>query len=223
MIHRLLHTIMTAGIATIEDDITVLDDLFERNYVLEDSEVEAIKEYFLDHPPEIINGYARQDSNFPLIAITLATEGESETFLADDAGPVLDEDSPYINSDIASAIWSHTYNFLVYTDHPDITVYYYEIVKMILLGGFPVLIDDGCFDFSMNGGDLAPDPKYLPQHLFGRQLTFSCQRELQILDRNSRFLKAFRLDGIYVDSSGSSSDVGDVKTNVTTYGTGSDE
>lgn len=223
MIHRLLHTILTSGIQTIVDDVSLLDDLFERNYVLEDSEVDAIKEYYAEHPPEIINGYARKDSDFPLVAIVLADEGESESFLADDAGPVLDEDSPYVNSDISAAIWSHTYNFLIYTDHPDISTYYYEIVKMIILGGLPILIDDGCFEFSLRGGDLAPDPKYLPQHLFARQLTFTCQRELQILDRNSRLLKAFRIGGIYVDSSGSNRDVGEVNTNVNLYGVGDDD
>ena len=102
-------------------------------------------------------------------------------------------------------------------------MYYYEIVKLIILGGLPVLIDDGCFEFELSGGDLSPDPKYLPEHLFGRQITFSCQREFQIIDRDSRLLKAFRIGGIYVDSSGSPSDVGEVKTNITTYGVGEDE
>lgn len=217
MIHRLLHTILTAGVTTISNDITILNELFERNFALKDPEVDAVKEYFLAHPPEVINGYARKDSAFPLIAIVLANEGESQSFLADEAGPILDPDSPYVNSDITSAIWAHTYNFLIYSDHPDITVYYYEIVKLILLGGLPVLIDDGCFEFELSGGDLSPDPKYLPEHLFGRQITFSCQREFQIVDRDSRLLKAFRLGGIYVDSSGSPSDSEVSKSNITTY------
>jgi len=223
MIHRLLHSILTSGIQIIHNDITLLDDLFDRNFVLQDAEVSAIKEYYLAHTPEVINGYARKDSDFPLIAIVLANEGESESFLGDDAGQVMDEDDPYLHSDISSTIWTHTYNFLIYTDHPDITVYYYEIAKLIILGGLPVLVDDGCFEFSLSGGDLAPDPKYMPEHLFGRQLTFTCQREMQIIDRDTRLSKAFRIGGIYVDSSGSSSDVGEVRTNVTTYGVGNDE
>jgi len=217
MIHRIIHSILTSGVATIVADPTLLDDLFINNFELESEEVTAIKTYWVAHPPTIVNGYPREDVDFPAVAIILASEGEDQHFIGDDAGQVLDEDSSYYNSDISSGIWKHTYNLPIYTNHPDVTAYYYEIIKMIFSGGLATLVNDGCFDFHFAGGDLSPDPKYLPHHLFGRQLIFSCSREFQVIDRATRLAKAFALRGIAIDSDGSPSDVGGVVTNVTTF------
>ena len=217
MINRYLHSIFTSGIAVILSDTSYLDELFLNNYELAPEELAAIKEYFQAHPPTVVNGYARQDNKFPVYAITLGGEGEAIKFVGDYAGEVVDPDDEYYRSDVSSAIWDHQYEILIYTEHPDVTAWYYEIAKYILLAGLPQLTDRGCFEFQLGGGDLAPDPKYLPAYLFARRLTFKAQREFQQIDRESRFAKAVRVGGIALDSSGSSSDVGGVKTSVKTY------
>jgi hypothetical protein len=217
MIHRYLHAIFTAGVATILRDISYLDELFADNYQLTETEVEAIKEYFAGHPPMIVNGYARQDNKFPIFAITLGSEGEEIKFLGDDAGLITDPEDEFYKSDLSSAVWEHQYDVLIYTDHPDVTAWYYEIAKYLLLAAFPTLTELGCFGYQVNGADLAPDPKYLPEYLFARRLTLRVQREFQQIDRESRMSKAFKVAGIAIDSAGSSSDVGGVKTNVKPY------
>ena len=83
MIHRFIHDVLTTGIALYTADPVLLDDLFKENYSLEDSEVASIKKYFAAKPPSIINGYARDDTEFPAIAIVLAREGEATNFSAE--------------------------------------------------------------------------------------------------------------------------------------------
>lgn len=217
MIHRILHDVLTDGIAVIKADITLLEELFAEHYEIEATETAAIREYFEANGFNVINGYARSDSVFPLVSIVMASEGESQNFLADDAGQILDEDDPYVGADIEAAIWEHVFHLYVFTGNPDITAAYYELVKVVLLAGLDTFTEDGCFAYHMSGMDLAPDPRYVPEHLFVRQLVFKCQREFQRVDKDSRLTKAFQVGGIHIDSSGSPGDVGGVKTLVTPY------
>lgn len=214
MIHRYLHDILVNGVKAIQANMDLLDDLFISNYGLTQTETNNVKEYFKAKPPTIVNGYAFRDATFPLIAITLAQEGEAINFIHDDGLPILDEDDPNYLSDVKSSVWQYSYQILIYTENPDATAYYYEIMKSILLASFNDLVVLGCFQFKVMGSDLAPDPKYLPEHLFARQLTFSCQRLFEFIDEKSRLSKAFKLSGIYLDKEIGSGDIGEVKTNI---------
>ncbi len=217
MLHRLLYDVLTSGIAAITDDITLLEELFNEHYGIEATETAAIREYFENKGFNVINGYARRDSEFPLVSIVLAGENETTPVIGDDGGIVYDAGDPFIGADIESMFWEHVYHLYVYTEHPDMTAAYYELVKSILLGGLDTLTEDGSFQYHVSGMDLAPDPRYVPEHLFVRQVTFKCTREFQRVDRDSRLSKAFAVAGIHIDKSGSPRDVGGVKTLVTTY------
>lgn len=226
MIHRHIYDVLKLGFELYAADPTLVEDLFIENYGIEATEYAAIKQYFIANPPTIVNGYARTDTKFPAIAIVLMRESESQNFLADSAGQMDDEDDaddPDFGTDIESAIWEYVYHLLIYTEQPDITSYYYELTKSIMLAGLKYLTDEGCFEYHMAGADLAPDPRYIPEHLFLRQVEFSCQREFQRLVKESRLYKAFRVTGLHIDSSGSPSDVGDVKTSVGVYTEGEDD
>ncbi|RPI81380.1 MAG: hypothetical protein EHM34_08720 [Nitrosopumilales archaeon] len=217
MIHRHLHKLFTQGIDIITKDMSILDDLFYDNYALTEEELTSIKTYFTAKGLNIVNGYPRSDSVFPLLAIILSADREAETFLNDDAEPISDRESSYFNMDLKSSIWEYTYNFLIISEHPDITAYYYEIAKSILLIGYPQLEEIGCFDFALEGSELAPDLRYLPEHLFYRQLTFRVRMEFQQFDKESKFKKAFKVVGIHIDKNASNYDIGGVKDNVKPY------
>jgi len=223
MIHRYINSILTAGIAAYKADPRLVDDLFENLYDLEDTEVEAIKTYFADKGLNVYNGFPRLDSKIPFVAIILAGENEAETFLGNYVGMVDDDGDTLYGADIEGSFWNHVYHLPVVSEHPDVTSYMYELVKMALLVGLSVLSDKGCFQYSFSGADLAPDPRYIPARMFVRQLTFSCERQFARLDRDSRLSKAFAVAGLHVDSSGSSGSVGGVKTLVTPYTGGEDD
>ena len=222
MIQRYLYTALTVGIEAITNDLRILEDLFIKNYGLSVEEVEAIKTAWTAHTPNVSHNYPRMDSQFPLYSIILSNEKETDHYLGDMAGQIEDEKDPELGTDILSALWSHSYQIWVSTEHPDLTIYYYEIAKSIILGT-PFESAYDLFELSISGADLLPDPRYMPEHLFIRQITFGCSREFQRLDLTSRFAKAWKVGGIHVDRSGSSGEIGDVNDSITTYVAGDDD
>lgn len=214
MIERLLKTALSVGIDSIVADPTILDTIFgEKGYELSNTEIDSIKTVFAAKTPNVIHQYPRKDSEFPLYAIVLGVEAQGDHYLGDVAGQIEDDDDPDFGSDVLSAIWTHKYNVLVCTDHPDVTLYYYQIAKSMLMASS--LPNEGLFEMHLSGADLAPDPKYIPEHLFIRILTFGCSSEFVRVDLGSRLGKAFRVAGIHIDKNGSPGDVGGVKTLVT--------
>ena len=217
MIHRLLQQVIKTGVAAYAADNDLIDDLFSEVFSLDAGERTAIKAYFAAHTLAVVNGYPRSNQVFPMAAIILAQEGEAEQFLGNYLGMVDEEGNTLYGADFEGSMWEHTFQIPVASEHPDITTYYYELVKKSLLAGLPSLVEEGCYGFKLGGADLAPDPRYIPEHLFVRQLTFTFKRPFFHLDRASRLAKAFRVSGLHVDRSGSPSDVGAVKTNIGVY------
>ena len=216
MIQRFLYTTLKDGLEKVKNDPSILEDIFEELWRLAPSEVEGIKTAFAAKFPGVIHGYARSDTNFPVFSIVLGNEGEDQHYMGDDAGMIDDTDDPNFGADCLSAIWKHTYQILCYTEHPDLTLYYYEIAKAIFLTANLNSLD--LFQVHISGMDLMPDPRYIPEHLFVRQMSFECNREFMRIDKNSKLGKAFKVAGIHVDKSGSPSDVGAVKTLVVPVG-----
>lgn len=217
MIHRYITAILSTGIAAYRADPVLVDDLFEQLYELEDTEIAAIKTYFAQKGLNVYNGYPRANSAPPFVAVILANEGESDTYIGDYAGMITEDGHAIYGADVEGSIWKHTYHLPVVTEHPDVTSYMYELVKTVMLAGLRTLVDQECMDFSFAGMDLSPDPRYLPERYFVRQLVFSCKRQFSRIDRDSRLTKAFEISGIHIDRSGSPRDVGDVQTLVTPY------
>lgn len=222
MIHRYIHAILSTGIAAYRADPKLVDDLFLQLYELEDTEAKAIKTYFSQKGLNVYSGFPRIDSEPPFVAIILGQEGESENYIGDYAGMITEEGHALYGAEIEGSVWNHTYRLPVVTEHPDITQYMYELVKTIMLAGLRYLIDQECMDFSFSGQDLAPDPRYLPERYFVRELVFSCKRQFSRIDRDARLTKAFKISGIHIDRSGSPRDVGNVETLIVPYNEGDD-
>jgi len=215
MIQRFLFTVLKDGVEQITADPEIIDDLFNDVYGLTEEEATAIKTFWASKPPKVIHGYAPRDIDVPVFSIVLDNERESDTWLANDIGQEEDPDSPDYRADIKGSIWQHQYSVLVYTEHPDVTLYYYELAKSIILSGNDFFVDQGLFEIDLSGADMAPDERYIPQNLFARKLTFSCKRVFKRLLRGSQIGKATSVSGIHIDRSGSPSDAGDVETLVT--------
>jgi hypothetical protein len=217
MIQRLLYTALKTGLAEIAKDPTILDDIFgSKGMNLAAEEITMIKELFAKRPPDVHHGYARADYQFPLYSITLANESETQHFLNDDAGMLDDYDDPDYGADVHATFWEHNFNILCYAEHPEVAIYIYEVGKNILLAANSAMAEAGVFEPKVSGMDLAPDPRYIPDHLFARQISYYCQDELWRIDKESKLDKAFKVAGIHLDSTGG------VKTLVTVIGSEDD-
>jgi hypothetical protein len=223
MIQRVLYSALKAGLAAIQKDPDILKDVFDWQLDLANPEVNSIQQFFAEKPPNLYHGYARADYKFPLYSIVLQSEAEKDLMIGDDAGMITDEEDPNTNADMRGAFWHHSYEVLCYSEHPDATQYMYEVAKAILLQAGPYFVNAGLHGIRISGMDLRPDPQYIPEHLFVRRLVFECENAFVVVDRESRLSKAFRLSGLFVDNSGSSSDVGEVHTNIYPYVDGTEE
>lgn len=208
MIQRFLFNIVKNGFEQLRDDPALIADVFAQ-YNLSSTEVDAIETALLTKFPIIKHQYARTDDESPVISIILGNESETDHYLGDFAKQDPD------GTETKSAIWKHSYELWVYAEHPDFTLYLYEMLKAILLSA--PLEDCGLFEAHFKGMDLANDPRYVPEHLFARKFVVDASREFERVDRDSRLGKAFKVAGIHLDSSGSPSDVGGVKTLVSTF------
>ncbi len=212
MIQRFIFYVIEQAIAALIANPDLLDDLFVETLGLSQEECDAIKASFAAKPPTLAHGYARSDSEFPLISITLGGENGLTTYLGDDA---IDEDEGDDEGEEAkSKVWDHSFPIYCYAQHPDITTYLYEIVKQAMALNTEFFASKNLWDIGLAGADLAPDPRYAPEVLFMRVLTFRCNDEFKVVKKGSLIGKAFKVSGIHVDNSGSPRDVGDVKTNV---------
>lgn len=224
MIQRYLYTAIQTGIDAIAADPTILDNLFQKQYSLPDTEMAAIKTSFIDNPVTVSHGYARTSDSFPRIAIILASESD-EIYLSDDVGQIGegdldDEDDEEFGANITGSMWTAVFQLLCYAEHPDVALYLYELTKDVMFASSSYFDSVALQKLGMSGGDLGLDARYEPLHLFVRQVTFRCRYEFTHVDRASRLGKAFAVAGIHIDSSGSpgrTDEIGDVKTLVTPY------
>ncbi|MFA4944444.1 MAG: hypothetical protein WC789_07060 [Lentisphaeria bacterium] len=224
MIHRLVHQVVKTGMNAFLADARMVDDLFTELFALPVEEVESIRTYLQSHTLRVVNGYPRVDVNPPLVAIILSQEGEDEHFLGYLAGMVDEDGDPAMRgAEVQGSSWKHTFQLPVVTEHPDVTAAYYEALKTVLIAGIPTLVEGGCWGFQLSGAELAPDPRYIPEGLFVRQLTLSLNAPFLYFNRASALGKAFQVSGLHVDRSGSPSDPGAVKTNIGVFAEGEDE
>ena len=216
MIHRQLKLVIDNGLFNIKSDTSILDEFFYNFDILPD-ELTRIKTFFSNTTIEAIIGYPKKDSAFPIVAIALAGDTESEKVLGMKMDQITDPEDEFFGSDFKGAIWDYNYNVIIAALHPDICAYLYEIIKLIFIININYFINLGYFNITVSGAELIPDTRYLPEHIFIRQLIFNCSSELVYLDKDSRLSKAFRVEGLHIDKEATLRDIGDVISNIKPY------
>jgi hypothetical protein len=181
-------------------------------------------------PPTLIHGYARTGGPFPCWALVLGGEQEAQAYLNDDA-LVLDIDGERAIDPETGRIVDpkirrvrYTFNILVIADNPDVTLWYYHLLKRIVLSAHDAFFDADLESPTVTGADLAPDPRYLPSDVFIRQLTLTLEAE-ECWTEDFEGGVGTSITGIAVDDTGDSITAGDadgsVSATITTYAAGS--
>jgi hypothetical protein len=225
MIERLIFTALQNGITELTENPTRLEQIFQEYHRLSATETAAIRKVYEASPPSIIHGYAREDAKFPLFAIVLNTETETTKFLGDHGGYVdaaladdmyetLGAAEDLEDREKLATMFAHTYNILIYTKHPDVTIYYYALAKYFLFRAREYFKTKGLYDLVLAGGDIGPDGRYIPAYLFVRRLTFSCAAELAAIGAKPADLFT-SMEGMFVPDL--SSVTTQTKANVTPY------
>lgn len=210
MLERVVYSVIKTGIEAFQNDPLLIDDLFDCELLLDPAEAEDVRQFFLAKPPDVIHGYARPDSNFPLYSITLGAFGNPQGFIGDEGA--METMGAEKGTDEWASIFSYVINVLVYAEHPDVCLYYWHILRAILINGDDVLKQADMFAINYSGSDMAPDPAWVPAGLFLRRFTVSCQRQYAQALKSTKLGKAFKVAGLHVIPDGApGEDIGGVK------------
>lgn len=218
MIERIIYDGLTAGVAHYRDTPGAISHAFQTPPLfLPPEEAAALETLFRNkQTPTVHMGYPRVDAVFPAYFITLGAESESKRFLGDDGGQILDREDPDFGADEYAAVFNYQFNLLVFAQHPDVVLAYYQLLKRMVIDYLPTLKSNGLFDISFSGADMAPDPSWVPAGLFVRRATLSCSREYTQAISSTRVGRAWKVQSIHIDAAGDpGADVGGVLTHVT--------
>lgn len=212
MIGRLVKKILEVGFAAIKVDPTLVEGHFLEEMGLSAEEVATVVQLLQEKPLAVKAGYARSNEDFPMLSVVLGQEGEERNVIGDDAGMIDDEEDEDYGADLKASFWSHNYSVLVYAEHPDVCEYVYEVAKLLLLQAVTagLFLERDAFNLKLTGAELAPDSRWMPEHLFMRRLTVSCSRSLEWLDRTGRLGTILKVGGLHI-AGGAKSDPLDVK------------
>lgn len=205
MIERLIFKALSRGIEALTANPEALVQFFcDRG--LEETEARKIKEVWQKDPPSVIHNYPRNDSTFPLFAVVLGNENETIKALDDFVGFVDAEMAEQINNALlrgtvlSGSIYTHQHYVMVYTEHPDVTIYYYLLAKYFLTQQRDFFKENGLLDMALSGNDMKPDPGYAPEWLFVRRLVMSSKKEMFILDNEKFPTLSSQITGPFVNN-----------------------
>lgn len=221
MIERLVHQAITEGIALLVDDPTILEEFLREEALLGDAEIERVRDTFLEKVPTVFHGYARADAEFPCYAVIVSGDDQTLGFIGDEGDYHDDPDDPDFGMDVWSSIFEYTVTVVLYTRHPDQTLYYYHLLKHFVIGAEALFKANDFFDQKLSGADMAPDQETMPAGLFARRLTISCSRQYNQKNIASRLNRAWKVRGLHIKREGAPGRIiGDVDDNVVTYTSG---
>jgi len=169
-VERILLRLLRSEVERLSKDEALLRYYFESVFdcTLPERETEEYIANFMRQPPSIVIGYPRSSVTFPVIAIILTEESETQSVVGDFLGETLGDSSDEVYADFVGAMFEATHGCYVYAEHPDVCLYLYHFVKMIMLGGKDWLLSQGVTEVSISGGELAPQEGYLPENIFLR-------------------------------------------------------
>lgn len=131
------------------------------------AEIAAYKTDFRAHPPTPKLGYPRSTDPWPVWCVVLLGETLDADLTAASIGDY--KDSEGVTREILGFALSQKIGVFVYADNPDVCRTNTLLVKAAVLGGRDAIQTSGLEGALYSGcEDLAPDARYLPEHLWAR-------------------------------------------------------
>lgn len=203
MIERQIYTALDEGLTAILAEPARLRVFLERTLRLARAEATEIIELMLAHRPRIIHAFPRrEESTFPLWAISLIDERESKRFLNNYTGLADSDflgsaDARFIESEMIGSQYITDIGVYTIASNPDTCHYFYQLSKYILTNARQSLVAGPILDVSFSGSDLSPELQYLPQHLFSRRLMVAVTHKFEILGERSPIIRD--IEGLHID------------------------
>ena len=220
MYSRTIIRVLKAGIQALLAEPERVESFFidECGFSLE--EAENVRALFKEKPPEVFFQHPRTDIPFPMYAVILKDETETDPqYLNKGSGwnsgrpegavvpPTLGSmRNPNISpaTRVKMSLWDHDYEIWAGAENPDVCLYIYELAKVIMLQERERFISTGALDTFFSGADMGPSEEYKPDYVFLRSLNVTVRRELRVLGQKGFIIQDVR--GIHVDDPGAPDD-----------------
>lgn len=153
-------------------NVDLLRGFFEHFFdpMIGQRERETYVQNFQRSPPSTVLGYPRTATDFPCIACVLERDVQAEEAVGQYLGETTAGETDDHAREYIGAMYDKTYGLYVYAEHPDVCLYLYHFAKAVVMGSFAVIAELGILDPHYEGGDLQPQPEYLPENMFVRRL-----------------------------------------------------
>lgn len=203
MFERVLYDVLTDSLRRLVERPQILDGFLADLSFQDDAERAGVREVVLEFARSerpVMHGYARADTAFPVWSIVLAGEQESLRALGDETGDDDEDGEP-----IRASVWDSTYQVLVYSQHPDVTLWLYQLLRAALISRRMELVQrSGAMNVTtLSGAELSPDRIWLPEFLFVRAFTLTAQAVTRgltgLFPIDAQPSTARRIVGVHVD------------------------
>lgn len=176
-IERVVASALASGFAKLQANPQFVDRAFR---LYKADERERIKSLLRIRPPKILHGYPRSNAELPSLAVMVTNERESKAFLDDfigenDTDPETDPDEFSLLGEEPATIKGETdstsIDIWILDNNPDVVQTYYTLAWAILVSARKAVFHP--LDATMgalSGGDVAPDPSYMPELCFVRRI-----------------------------------------------------
>jgi hypothetical protein len=156
-------SLLQQGILWLKQNLLRIDNMMS-GYSLAD--IASIRSYIQTHDITIVQGWPRENTPFPCIAIILMQEGETP-YIDEAIGMVDDETQSGI---ISGRLWNAEHLLMVVSDNADLTVTLYQLLKLTLQR-FNESLNEYLHEIAFDGGDIQPQLNFLPDHLYTRGMS----------------------------------------------------
>ncbi len=232
MLERTIFQVLSAGREEVNENKAFLRQFFSDTELgpgLSPEEIDEIEKYWKNVKAidadgseqigvSIVHHFPRETTRFPAWCIVLLGENEDQQFLGDEAGIIGDQ-----GEDVLSSIWAKSYAVFTYSTNSLVTLFYHELLKFFMTRGRPFLKSaEGGYILStkFSGGDMAPDPRYVPANMFVRRFQIDVTREERVLGAPQ--IRGTKLRGLFGPPE-DADDVEGVSSNISTFGVGEEE
>jgi len=176
MIERVLYDMLDAGVTYFSADTTRLNAIFQpdgQTARVTAAEMAKIRATWTAKPPDIRHGYATDPTQVPCYTIVLAEDRVEQYALGNLV--VVEDGDPTAES--VGAIEDRTYSLLVYATGADMALWYYKILKNIVLSRLGWLTTYLVQDPRWSGRELEPQQEMLPHGIYMRVLSLQVRVE----------------------------------------------
>ena len=151
------------------------DDAIDRLFALYNAEErDTIRRLLAERRPKVSHGYPRSNAEMPAILVIVTSENENRRFVGDKVENDEEDMPEFIGRDpetVKGVLVDTSIDCWVMDNNPDVVQAFYTICWALLDGArLPVFSRLQMNPGSLSGGDVPPDPNYMPEYVFVRRL-----------------------------------------------------